>query len=75
MSLCDIIIHVNNDLDAVARDTLEQSLRAVDGVIAPRFNADKTHLLVISYNAAQTTSATLLATVQAQGYKAQLVGL
>jgi hypothetical protein len=47
---------------------------AIDGVIAPRFNKEREHLLLVSYNS-DTTSLPLLNKIKNEGYKAQLVGL
>ena len=75
MTLCDTMIHVNENLDQQARNTLEEKMRMIDGVIAPRFNPGKAHLLLISFNSQLTTAQRLLETVHQQGYHAQLVGL
>ena len=75
MNLCDTMIHINETLDSAARNTLEEQLRKVPGVIAPRFAPGKEHLLLISYNSTQTDTHTLLETVRQPGYNAQLVGL
>lgn len=73
MQTPDVVIHVNESLTHDQQQTLEGTLREVDGVIAPRFN--KPHLLVVLYSAEKTTPAALLQTVTQQGYRAQLVGL
>ena len=74
MSISDIMIHFNQELNEEQRKSLEESVRQVDGVIAPRFNPGKDHLLLIAFNPDATSTATLLATVQSLGYDAQLVG-
>ena len=73
MQATDIMIHVSNDLDRQQKQSIEEALRAIDGVIAPRFNKD--HLLLIYFNHDKTQSSVLLNTVKSIGYKAQLVGL
>jgi hypothetical protein len=75
MTITDIMVHINEMLDVEARKNLEETMRQVQGVIAPRFNPGKEHLLLISYNGAQTNPKTLLEKVLEQGYHAQLVGL
>jgi ribosomal protein L22 len=75
MNISDIMVHINEMLDVDARKSLEETIRQVQGVIAPRFNPGKEHLLVISYNGSQTNPNTLLEKVLEQGYHAQLVGL
>ncbi len=72
MQATDIMIHVRNDLNLEQKQLVEEKLRTIDGVIAPRFNKD--HLLLIYYNHDKTQSSVLLNTVKSIGYKAQLVG-
>ncbi len=73
--ISDVMIHINESLGEDARTTLENTLRKVDGVVSPGFNADKMHLLVITYNTEATTTAALLEKVRAAGYTAQAVGM
>jgi hypothetical protein len=73
-SISDIMIHINETLSAEARSSLEETMRQVDGVIVPRFNPGKDHLLVIAFNPEKTGTAALLAKARAAGYTAQLVG-
>jgi tetrahydromethanopterin S-methyltransferase subunit F len=73
MQATDIMIHVSNNLNIEQKQLVEEKLRAVEGVIAPRFNKD--HLLLIYFNRDKTKSSVLLNTVKSIGYKAQLVGL
>jgi len=74
MSISDILIHINQDLNEQQRKTLEESMRQIDGVVAPRFNPGKDHLLLVAFNPAATSTVALLAKVQSFGYNAQLVG-
>ncbi|WP_020503076.1 hypothetical protein [Lamprocystis purpurea] len=60
---------------AAARASLEDAMRGIDGVIAPRFGAGTEHLLLIAFNADKTRPADLLAAVRQSGHQAQLVGL
>ncbi|MFO8024909.1 hypothetical protein [Thiohalophilus sp.] len=75
MQLADIMIHVNETLPAAERGALEDQLRQVEGVIAPRFSEDKPHLLLVSYDADVADTARLLGQVESSGYSAQLVGM
>ena len=74
MNISDILIHINQDLDKQQREFLEEAMRQIDGVIAPRFNPGKDHLLLVAFNPAITSTAKLLAKVQSFGYNAQLIG-
>lgn len=74
-SISDVMIHINETLSAEARSTLEEGMRQIEGVIAPRFNPGKDHLMVIAFNTEQTKASVLLEKTRAAGYTAQLVGM
>lgn len=74
-NISDVIIHINESLDAEARTTLENSVRKVEGVVSPGFNAGKAHLLLVTYDTETTNSMVLLETVRAAGYTGQVVGM
>ncbi len=75
MNISDVMIHINESLSEDARTSLEDTMRKIDGVVSPGFNADKAHLLLITYNTEKTTTAALLETVRAAGYTGQVVGM
>lgn len=75
MNISDVMIHINESLDEEARTSLEDAMRKVDGVVSPRFNAGREHLLVIAYDTETTNTAVLLEKARAAGYTAQLVGM
>lgn len=75
MQLSDVLIHLDQNIHKTEKDNLIEQLRATEGVIAPRFNNDKEHLLLVSYNSDTTSSLTLLNKVKNKGYQAQLIGL
>lgn len=74
MHISDVVIHVNESLDSEARHALEDQLRNVDGVIAPRFNDRRTHLMIVAYNPDHTHVSDLIEEVRRQGYTAQSCG-
>ena len=75
MQLSDVLIHLDQNINESKKENLVEQLRAVEGVIAPRFTNERDHLLLVSYNSDTTNSLTLLNEVKDKGYKAQLVGL
>ncbi|MEN6584659.1 MAG: hypothetical protein ABFE02_01230 [Sulfuricella sp.] len=75
MNISDVMIHINEPLSEEARTSLEDTMRKVEGVVSPGFNAGKEHLLVITYDTEKTSTAVLLAKARAAGYTAQLVGM
>ena len=74
MDINDVVIHVNEPLDAQARHALEDRMRAIDGVIAPRFNDRTPHLMIVAYNPDHTHASDLINEVRRQGYTAQSCG-
>jgi len=75
MQLSDVLIHLDQNINESEKENIIEHLRAVEGVIAPRFNKKREQLLFVSYNSDTINSLTLLNEVQDKGYKAQLVGL
>ena len=75
MNISDVMIHINESLNEEARTSLENTMRKVEGVVTPRFNTGKEHLLVIAYDTEKTNTAVLLEKARAAGYTAQLVGM
>jgi hypothetical protein len=74
MSINDVVIHVNETLDMDARHNLEDQMREIDGVIAPRFNERRPHLMIVAYDPEHTSTMTLLDAVRNRGYNAQHCG-
>ena len=70
-----VLIHTKSALDESTVQEIIQKLSRLDGVSEIRFNPDKEHLIIVSYDPHQAMSSQLLAEVQALGYEAQLVGL
>lgn len=75
MPVTDILVHVNETPASSERALLENRLRRIKGVIAPRFNKNIPHLLFIAYDPQQIDSGHLLHHISADGYTAQLVGM
>jgi hypothetical protein len=75
MSTSDIMIHINESLGEEARSALANAIRSVEGVVLPKFNAGKEHLLMVAFDPKKTSAAALLERTRAAGYTAQLVGM
>jgi 3-hydroxy-3-methylglutaryl CoA synthase len=75
MNISDVMIHINESLSEEARTALENAMQKVEGVVSPRFNPGKAHLLMIAYDTDKTNSSVLLEKTRAAGYGAQLVGM
>ena len=75
INLADITLHIDENLSAEQRGTIEESLRALDGVVSVH-NSDKTpHLTVIGYDRNVVDSQRILKRVTDQGAHAELLGL
>ena len=74
MNISDILIHINESLNQQQRGALEEVVRDIEGVVAPRFNPGKEHLLLVAFNSDVASTATLLTKVRSFGYNAQLIG-
>ena len=74
MNLCDVLVHIDETLSAVQKNELEEDMRELPGVVAPRFNPGQDHLMLVAFNSDQVNYTSLLGRVQAHGYSAQLIG-
>jgi len=75
IKLVDLILHIDEDLNPEQRGTMEESLRALDGVVSVH-NADKTpHLTIVQYNPDALDSQGILKRVTDQGAHAEIIGL
>ena len=75
IKLADVTIHIDKNLSSEQRGTIEESLRALDGVVSIH-NPDKTpHLTLVEYDPDVITSQKILGRATDQGAHAELVGL
>ncbi|ESQ15080.1 MAG: ATP-binding protein [Thiohalocapsa sp. PB-PSB1] len=75
INLADVVIHIDETLEAARRQEIENMLREIDGVVSVRNPDDRPHLTLVEYNPARTDSQALLTTVTAAGVHAELIGL
>jgi hypothetical protein len=74
MNLCDVLVHINEELSVEQRNALEEDMRALPGVVAPRFNPGQDHLMLVAFDSDKVTHTSLLGRVRTHGYQAQLIG-
>ena len=75
INLVDLTLHIDENLSPEQRETVEESLRALDGVVSVH-NSDKTpHLTTVQYNPDNMDSQRILRRLTDQGVHVQLVGL
>lgn len=75
MEMSDVLIHVNETIEDVGRLRLEETLRDVEGVVAPRFSPGHDHLMFVAYDPDSTSAAAILWQVRDRGYGAQIVAM
>jgi hypothetical protein len=74
MDISDVMIHIDKNLSADEKHTLEEQMREIPGVIAPRFNPGRDHLLLVAFDPDRVKTSAMLDSVRAVGYRAQLIG-
>ena len=75
IKLADITLHIDENLNSEQRETVEESLRALDGVVSTH-NSEKTpHLTVVKYNPDIIDSQRIIKRITVQGAHAELIGL
>ncbi|MCG6867604.1 MAG: ATP-binding protein [Gammaproteobacteria bacterium] len=75
IKLVDVTLHIDEDLNAEQRETIKESLRALDGVVSVH-NPEKTpHLTIVEYDPDENSSKKILQRVRDQGAHAEIVGL
>jgi hypothetical protein len=75
MQMSDVLIHVKETIEDVGRFRLEESLRNVEGVVAPRFSPGHNHLMFVAYDSDSTSAAAILGQIHERGYGAQIVAI
>lgn len=73
--LSEVVIHINEAVDAAALDDLERNLRQARGVVAVGHRPDRNHLLLVKYDTSLARASHLLQPFQQRGLHAQLIGM
>jgi hypothetical protein len=74
-NFADVTIHIDEDLSPEVRLTIEDSIRALDGVVSVHNSSKTPHLTVVGYDLDEMDSKRILKRVTDQGVHAELVGL
>ena len=75
IKLVDVMVHVDESIDKVARGAMEDKVRRLDGVVSVGNHDEKPHLMLVEYNPDKTSSADILACVKDEGVHAEIIGL
>ena len=74
MRVTDMVMHIDNFLGIDSRRTIERAISGTQGVLQARFNEQRPHLMLVSYDSDRTTSFEILAQMTGQQLVAERVG-
>ena len=75
INLVDVTVHIDENLSPEVRITIEDSIRALDGVVSVHGSAKTPHLTIVQYNPEAMDSQKILKRIKDQGAHAELIGL
>ncbi len=70
----EIIVHINESLDGITRNSLQAAILEDKGVLSAEFCPLRYHLLMVQYDRTKLNSRDVLSKVLAQNLSAQIVG-
>jgi hypothetical protein len=74
LSMVDLVVHIDEALDAVRRESLLATVREAKGVIAVGYHDEKPHLMIVVFNPKVLASVDVLNLVKSSGVHAELTG-
>ena len=75
ISLVDLTVHIDESLSPEQRIDIQDSIRALDGVVSVHGSSKTPHLTIVQYNPEVMDSQKILKRITDQGAHAELVGL
>ena len=75
IKLVDLTVHIDEDLSPEQRIDIQDSIRALDGVVSVHGSSKTPHLTVVEYNPEEMDSKRILKRITDQGAHAELIGL
>ena len=75
MNITDILVHITDTMNQGQRQKVEETLRSMEGIIAPRFVTDRKHFMMVAYNPEKMRSDTLHQAFTRMGLQAKLIGM
>ncbi len=73
--LADVMVHVDETMNADNRRNLTDEIKALNGVDSIVADETRDHLFIVRYNPAELHAREILARVQTGGLHAELIGL
>lgn len=74
IDIVDIVLHIDNDLDAKVREAIEKELRSINGVISVHMPEDRPHLVELAYNPSVAKSENILRSIHELAGHVEMVG-
>ena len=75
IKLVDVTMHIDENLSPEQRIEIQDSIRALDGVVSVHGSVKTPHLTVVQYNPDEMDSQKILERITNQGAHAELIGL
>lgn len=70
----DVVIHINEELDADHREQFSADVCECEGVLSVDVKEERPHLMIVAYDPIEIGPLNVLSTIKNQGVHAQLVG-
>ena len=74
-NMADITLHIDENTSHNDRESLRDSLLAMNGVMAADYHDEKPHLMIVEYDPDVVNSSDFLKAVSNHGLHSELVGL
>ncbi len=75
MTMLDVTLHIDEDTTHNERENLRDAFFNMKGVMTADYRDERPHLMIIGFDPENITTSDLMATVQKQGYHAELVAM
>jgi len=75
INLVDITVHIDENLSPEQRITIQDSIRALDGIVSVHNSSKTPHLTVVEYNPEEMDSQRILKRITDQGTHAEIIGM
>jgi cell division protein FtsX len=75
IKLVDLTVHIDENLSPEQRIDIQDSIRALDGVVSVHGSSKTPHLTGVEYNPEAMDSKRILKRITDQGAHAELIGL
>ena len=74
-TMLDVTLHIDEDTTHNERENLRDAFFSMKGVMTADCRDERPHLMIVGFDPENITTADLVATVQKQGYHAELIAM